>query len=139
MLIETLPAHLHDAAVALWHEVGLARPWNDADADLRRALDSAASTVLAAHDGSGLVGTVMTGYDGHRGWLYYVAVRPDRQGTGMGRTLVRAAESWLVEQGAPKANLMVRGGNEAVLGFYEGLGYERSDTVVLGRLLGAGA
>lgn len=123
------------AAVALWAECGLTRPWNEPHADLARALDGPTSTVLAAVDGSGLVGTAMVGYDGHRGWVYYLAVREDRRRAGVGRVLMAACEQWLGERGVPKVQLMVREGNDAALGFYEALGYADQQTVVLGRFL----
>ena len=78
MQISDLPADHTDDAVALWRETGLTRPWNDPYADLARALAGPTSTVLGAQDADGcLVGTVMVGHDGHRGWVYYLAVRPD--------------------------------------------------------------
>ena len=141
MRIRDLPADRHDAAVALWHAAGLTRPWNDPVADLDRALAGPSSTVLAAFaddDGDrdgGLVGTVMVGHDGHRGWLYYLAVDEARRGDGIGRALVAAAESWLVDA-VPKLQLMIRADNAAAVAFYERLGYERSDVTVLGRRLG---
>lgn len=147
------------AVVALWEAAGLTRPWNDPAADLRSALETPTSTVLGArvHDGallddalldgtlpdgavpdsalphSSLVGTVMVGYDGHRGWVYYLAVDEAQRGTGLGRALMVAAEAWLVSQGAPKVQLMVRTTNTAVLGFYAALGYTDQSCVVLGR------
>lgn len=122
------------AVVALWEAAGLTRPWNDPTADLRSALETPTSTVLGARrpDGS-LVGTVMTGYDGHRGWVYYLAVDEAQRGAGLGRALMVAAEAWLVAQGAPKVQLMVRTTNTAVLGFYAALGYTDQSCVVLGR------
>ena len=75
----------------------------------------------------------MAGYDGHRGWLYYLGVAPGLQGSGHGRALVVAAEAWLAAAGAVKVQLMVRRTNDAVLGFYERLGYDDQETVVLGR------
>lgn len=77
----------------------------------------------------------MVGVDGHRGWVYYLAVDPDRQGTGLGRQLMAAAEEWLRGAGAPKVQLMVRGTNRVVLGFYERLGYSDQSTVTLGKFL----
>jgi len=137
------------AVVALWEATGLTRPWNDPAADLRAALETPTSTVLGARrpDGSlldgtlldsalpdsSLVGTVMVGYDGHRGWVYYLAVDEAQRGTGLGRALMVAAEAWLVSQGAPKVQLMVRTTNTAVLGFYAALGYTDQSCVVLGR------
>jgi ribosomal protein S18 acetylase RimI-like enzyme len=138
VVVDELPAARCDEAVALWHEVGLTRPWNDPVADLGRALAGPSSTVLAATDtgrDGELVGTVMVGHDGHRGWVYYLAVRPSRQREGVGRELVAACETWLVARGIPKLQLMVREGNDAAVGFYGALGYERSEVVVLGRRL----
>ena len=80
-------------AIRLWEACGLTRPWNDPSADLRRALDGPSSTVLGAVDAGGtLIGTAMVGHDGHRGWVYYVAVAPDRRGQGLGRALMEAAD-----------------------------------------------
>jgi ribosomal protein S18 acetylase RimI-like enzyme len=131
-IVELGAAHRADA-VALWHAAGLTRPWNDPAADLDRALAGPSSTVLGAFgDDGGLVGTVMVGHDGHRGWLYYLAVATARRGEGIGRALVAAAEAWTVPF-VPKIQLMVRADNAAAAAFYEALGYERSDVAVLGR------
>ena len=88
MHIESLSPSQFDAAVALWHDAGLTRPWNDPMNDLRRAVAGPSSTVLAGHDGGELVATAMVGHDGHRGWVYYVAVRPDRRRRGHGRAML---------------------------------------------------
>jgi len=133
--IDPLPGHLHRECVALWHEAGLTRPWNDPDADLALALRGPASTVLAALDGERLVGTAMVGHDGHRGWVYYLAVATDSRGTGVGRALMTAAEDWLRERDVPALNLMVRSENTAALGFYDRLGYTTGDVVFRGRRL----
>ncbi len=130
-----LPADLVLAAVELWHETGLTRPWNDPEADLRRALAGPASTVLAGLRADELIATAMVGHDGHRGWVYYLAVRPHARGRGHGRAMMGAAERWLIGRGVPKLNLMVRSGNEAVRAFYAALGYCPDDVVVLARRL----
>jgi len=127
-----------ESAARLWAECGLTRPWNDPEADFRRAVAGLSSAVLGLagdEGGPGLAGTVMVGHDGHRGWMYYVAVARERRGKGLGRALVAAAEAWLAERGVPKAMLMVRTTNAGVLGFYERQGYARSRTVVLERRL----
>ena len=124
-----------DLAAALWAEAGLVRAWNDPHADIAAALACPTSTILAARDGGRVVGTVMAGYDGHRGWLYYVAVAADQRGTGLGRALVRAAEQWLAGQGARVIRLMIRAENDAVKGFYEALGYEDGQMIVMGKRL----
>ena len=77
----------------------------------------------------------MVGHDGHRGWIYYLAVRSDLRRSGLGRELMQASERWLQERGVPKVNLMVRTTNTAVVAFYEALGYEDGEVVVLGKFL----
>ncbi|QWW19419.1 GNAT family acetyltransferase [Schaalia sp. 19OD2882] len=123
------------AAAALWEACGLTVPWNDPEADFLRACDGPSSQVLGIRDEGGdkLVATVMVGHEGHRGWMYYVAVDPALQGRGIGRQLVAAAEKWLAQCGVPKAMLMVRATNAAAQGFYESLGYETSTVVVMQR------
>ena len=135
MQIRTLPPHLTDAAVRLWQECGQTRPWNEPVADLERALGGSSSTVLGALDGDVLVGTVMVGHDGHRGWVYYLAVDPGHRGTGIARELMAQAETWVAARGIPKVQLMVRADNEDVLAFYDRLGYADQSVVVLGRFL----
>ena len=123
-------------AEQLWRQTGLSRPWNDAAADLRRALAGETSTILAARNSTGaLLGTAMVGHDGHRGWVYYLAVQPSRQREGVGRELMRACEDWLRQRDVPKIQLMVRHANEGAFGFYEALGYVDAEVVVLGRFL----
>jgi len=122
-------------AAALWQACGLTRPWNDPAADARRAIDGATSAVLGLADGEVLLGTVMVGVDGHRGWMYYLAVDPGRRREGLGRVLVTAAEAWLRRHGAPKVQLMVRGSNTSTLAFYQRLGYTDQDVAVLGKFL----
>lgn len=120
---------------ALWETCGLTRPWNDPMADARLAIEGATSTILGLRDGEALIASVMVGFDGHRGWIYYLAVAPDHRRAGLGRQLMDAAEAWLRERGAPKVQLMVRTSNEEALGFYEALGLERQQVVTLGRFL----
>lgn len=95
--------------IKLWESAGLTRPWNDPQEDIRRARAVWPELFLVAVDGTAVVGTVMAGYDGHRGWLYYLATDSDRRGEGIGRSLVTAAESRLRALGCPKVMLMVRG------------------------------
>jgi ribosomal protein S18 acetylase RimI-like enzyme len=133
--IQTLPDELSDAAVALWHETGLTRPWNDPAADLRRAVQGPASAVLAVVEQDRLLGTAMVGHDGHRGWVYYLAVAPGFQGQGLGRRLMAECEQWVRAQGIAKIQLMVRSDNVAAGGFYQQLGYADAVVMVLGRRL----
>ena len=121
--------------VALWQQVGLTRPWNDPVTDFRRALLGPTSRVLGVRVDGQLVGTVMVGHDGHRGWVYYLAVRQEHQRRGVGATLMNAAEGWLRRSGAVKSQLMVRRENEGALRFYDCVGYKVSDVTVLARWL----
>lgn len=77
----------------------------------------------------------MVGFDGHRGWVYYLAVAPEKRGFGIGRMLMLEAEQWLKAIGCPKIQLMVRGDNNVARGFYAALGYDLQDVVTLGRRL----
>jgi ribosomal protein S18 acetylase RimI-like enzyme len=134
--IEPLPERLYDAAIRLWQDSGLTRPWNDPEADLRRAAGGGSSCVLAAiGDDDGLLATAMVGHDGHRGWVYYLAVDAAQRGRGLGRQMMAACEDWVRSRGIPKIQLMVRATNRATMGFYEHLGYADSDVVVFGRRL----
>ncbi|WP_084583017.1 GNAT family acetyltransferase [Sphingomonas azotifigens] len=121
--------------VALWQAAGLTRPWNDPAADFDRAVTGATSAILLLRAGGTLLGTAMVGEDGHRGWVYYLAVDQAVRGQGHGRTLMAAAESWLRARGCPKLQLMVRDGNDAAIGFYRALGLEPQPVVTLGRFL----
>jgi hypothetical protein len=135
MHIESLSPSQFDEAIALWHDTGLTRPWNDPVHDLRRAVAGPASTVLAGRDGDELLATAMVGHDGHRGWVYYLAVRPDRRGRGHGRAMMHACETWLAARDVPKIDLMVRTENDGVLAFYNAIGYGRDDVFVMSKRL----
>jgi ribosomal protein S18 acetylase RimI-like enzyme len=133
----TTPATPSDApaVIALWQACGLTRPWNDPQADFTLALETPTSTILLAREGDVISGSVMVGFDGHRGWVYYLAVAPERQRAGLGRMLMEAAEAWLHERGAPKIQLMVREDNADAEGFYAALGYEAQPVSTLGKRL----
>lgn len=124
-----------EQVVALWQACGLTRPWNDPHLDIADARRTPTSTVLVARAGGEVVASAVAAYDGHRGWLYYVAVDPARQGSGLGRAAAAAGEEWLRSAGARKVQLMVRRTNTQVVGFYERLGYADQETVVLGKWL----
>ena len=124
-----------EGAVALWQATELTRPWNDPTDDFDRAIAGPTSTVVGGFDGERMVATVMAGHDGHRGWVYYLAVDLTVQGRGFGAQLMRFAEDWLRQQGVVKINLMVRHSNSKAREFYERLGYEDGGVTVLGRWL----
>lgn len=122
--------------IALWHACGLVVSHNDPVADFRFALAGPSSAVLVAEEAGGIIGSVMVGHDGHRGWLYYLAAEPGRRGQGIGRALVAAAEAWLRARGVPKVQLMIRPTNTAVARFYDRLGYTEEPRVIMAKRLG---
>lgn len=125
-----------ESVVALWRRAGLTRPWNDPYRDIERKLTVQPELFLVAEDDAGMIaGTVMAGFDGHRGWLSYLAVDEAHRGTGLGRALVDAAEHRLTAAGCPKVMLMVRADNAAVVEFYDHLGYATDEVRVLGKRL----
>ena len=133
--IDTSNAADDAALVALWTDCGLTRPWNDPFGDLALARSGRHSVVLVARIAATVVGSALVGGDGHRGWIYYLAVAPGLQRSGLGRELMRAAERWALMQGLPKLQLMVRDGNHAASDFYAALGYELQPVQVWGRHL----
>lgn len=125
-----------DGVLALWRAAGLTRPWNDPDADIGFCRASAANAeLIVAREAGRTVGSAMVGHDGHRGWVYYVAVLPERRKTGLGRRLMDAAEAWLKAKGAPKLQLLVRAENAGVRAFYRRLGYADIDVAVMEKWL----
>lgn len=124
-----------DEVVALWTSVGLLRPWNDARLDIERKKAVQRELFLVAVDGIRIVGAGMAGYDGHRGWVNYLAVRPDSRRLGVGRALMTEFEERLTALGCPKINLQVRAGNDDVLAFYARLGYAQDAVISLGKRL----
>ncbi|MBD8660911.1 GNAT family acetyltransferase [Frigoribacterium sp. CFBP 8754] len=133
-----------ETVVALWEECGLTRPWNDPRRDIERKLQVQPELFLVGTDRvetadggvqEAVVATAMAGHEGHRGWLYYVAVAPALRGGGRARALVAEVERLLTEAGCPKLQLMVRSGNDDALAAWSALGYERQDVVVLGKRL----
>ena len=121
------------AVIALWQRCGLTRPWNDPAADIALARRGPNSTVLIGRDGGAIVATAMVGHDGHRGWVYYVAVDPDRRASGHGRAIMTAAEEWLRQAGIPKLQLLVRRDNAKAGAFYQSIGYEEAQTIVFAK------
>ena len=122
-----------EAIAVLWRNCGLTRAWNDPYKDIAFARSGETSTILVGEVEGRIVASVMTGHDGHRGMLYYVAVDPSFRCKGIGMAAVRAAESWLRERGVWKINLLVRAENADVRGFYEKLGYEVNPVMCMAR------
>ena len=129
----TLPDEV--AVVRLWERCELTRPWNDPRKDIRRKLAVRPDLFLVGEVEGELVGTVMIGYEGHRGWINYLAVDPEYQRRGLGRALMVEAERLLRQEGCPKINLKVRATNQAVIAFYQRLGYADDEVVSFGKRL----
>ena len=123
------------AVIALWQRCGLTRPWNDPSADIALARQGSNAAVLLGRDGDAVVASVLVGHDGHRGWVYYVAVDPQHRKKGLGRAIMAAAEEWLRARGILKLQLMVRPDNIQVQAFYETLDYDEQERVVYAKWL----
>lgn len=135
MLIRSFREEDTEAIVALWQACGLTRPWNDPYRDIARKLTAQPELFLVGEVSGVPMASAMVGFDGHRGWVYYVAVDPAHQGKGCGRMLMAHAEQLLIERGCPKINLLVRAGNDVVIDFYNKLGYAPDAAVSLGKRL----
>jgi ribosomal protein S18 acetylase RimI-like enzyme len=121
--------------IALWNAAGVARPWNDPARDIAFARRDTHSTVLVGLDSGQIVASAMVGEDGHRGWVYYVAISPERQRSGLGRVMMQAAEDWLKQRGVWKVQLLVRADNTQATKFYDQLGYRDTRSVCLQKIL----
>jgi ribosomal protein S18 acetylase RimI-like enzyme len=124
-----------DALIALWERSGLLRPWNDPRKDIARKLRVQPELFLVGVVDGRVVATVMAGYEGHRGWINYLAVDPGLRRGGLGKAMMAAAEKRLGLLGCPKVNLQIRRGNEDVVAFYARLGYVEDDVVSMGKRL----
>ena len=135
MLIRPYQPADEAAVVALWDRCNLTRPWNDPRKDVRRKLAVQPDLFLVGELDGAVVGTVMVGYDGHRGWINYLGVDPDCRRRGVGRALMAEAERLLRLEGCPKINLQVRTRNTEVIEFYRRVGFAVDDVVSMGRRL----
>lgn len=120
-----------DQVIALWQRCDLVVPWNDPREDIAFARGKPNSEILLGRMEGELIASVMVGHDGHRGNVYYVSVDPQHQGQGFGHAIMNTAVDWLRTKGIWKLNIMVRGTNRKVIGFYEQWGAEREDRAVL--------
>jgi ribosomal protein S18 acetylase RimI-like enzyme len=121
--------------VELWTECGLTRPWNDPHKDIARKLTVQPDLFLVVEEADTVVATAMIGFDGHRGWVSYLAVDPAHRGRGHAASLMAEGERLLIELGCPKIMLMVRADNTGVIDLYEHLGYATEGTIVMGKRL----
>jgi ribosomal protein S18 acetylase RimI-like enzyme len=123
------------AVIGLWRACDLVRPWNDPRQDIARKLRVNPEWFRVAESAGAIIGTVMAGYEGHRGWINFLAVEPARQRGGLGRKLMAEAEPLLRAAGWVKINLQVRRTNAAVGAFYERLGFGVDEAVSMGKRL----
>lgn len=131
------PCHESDqgAVIELWRECGLVVAWNGPASDIRRKLRVQRGKFLVGLLDSALVATVMAGYEGHRGWINNLAVKPELRRQGLDRRLMAEAEARLTAAGCPKVNLQVRNSNAGALAFYERIGYSTEEVVSMGKRL----
>ena len=131
------PYHESDETpvIQLWQRCELVKPWNDPHRDIARKLAVGRELFLVGIDGENIVAVAMGGYEGHRGWVNYLAVDPTHRGEGLGRLMMEALERQLTALGCPKINLQVRSSNAAVIAFYEALGYSVDPVTSLGKRL----
>ncbi len=137
--MEIRPFQIRDEelVVQLWIDCGLVVPWNDPHRDIQRKLQVQPEMFLVAFSEDQIIGTVMAGYDGHRGWINFLAVHPRHQRTGVAARLMGDAEALLRAAGCPKINLQVRSTNAGVIEFYKRMGFTVDDVVSLGKRLEA--
>jgi ribosomal protein S18 acetylase RimI-like enzyme len=123
------------AVIALWQRCELTRPWNDPRKDIERKLTVQPELFVVGERQGQIVATAMAGFDGHRGWINYLAVSPEVQKQGLGRQLMTHVEQALMAMGCPKLNLQVRAGNAQALAFYQAIGYGQDELVSMGKRL----
>jgi ribosomal protein S18 acetylase RimI-like enzyme len=123
------------AVITLWQDCGLTVPWNDPVKDIARKLSVNPEGFLVGEIGGRIIASVMVGYDGHRGWINYLAIASDHRRQGLGEKLMQRAESHLLEKRCPKINLQIRAGNTEVIEFYKAQGYSEDNTIGLGKRL----
>jgi ribosomal protein S18 acetylase RimI-like enzyme len=135
MQIRPYQASDEAAVIALWRACELTRAWNDPNKDIARKLQVHPELFLVGEVQGGLMASAMFGYEGHRGWLNYLAVAPAHQRQGHAKRLMQHGEGLLLALGCPKINLQVRASNAPVLAFYQSLGYANDEVVSMGKRL----
>ena len=123
------------AVIDLWKDCGLVVPWNDPVKDIERKLKVDPDLFLVGELAGEIVASVMGGYEGHRGWINYLAVSPRHQRKGYGRLIMEAVELAIAQKGCPKINLQVRGSNTDMALFYQAIGYDIENVIGLGKRL----
>lgn len=135
LTIRTYQESDEEPIINLWFDCGLTVPWNNPKRDIERKMEENPSLFFVGEIDGSIVCSCMAGYDGHRGWIYYLAVRRDYQRQGIASKIVREAENRLLEMGCPKIDLMVRKSNKDAISFYHKIGYKDDPVVVLSKRL----
>ena len=135
ILIRPYSPQEEEAVVALWVKCGLTRPWNDPRKDISRKLAVNPELFLIGLWEDRIVATAMAGYDGHRGWVNYLAVDPALRRQGLGQQMMCAVEEKLLRMGCPKLNIQVRSGNVEAIAFYKHIGYNVDEAISMGKRL----
>lgn len=124
-----------EAVINLWHTCDLTKPWNNPEQDINRKLKDSPELFLVGTINGIIVASVMAGYDGHRGWIYYLAVDPDRRKQGLGRQIMAVVEEKLLDIGCPKIDLMVRKNNLDIIKFYKKIGFSHDEVITMSKRL----
>ena len=135
MLIRPFKPSDEPAVIALWHTCALTRVWNNPSLDITRKLSVNPELFLIGEEDDQIIASAMFGYEGHRGWVNYLAVHPSHQRKGYATQLMHRGEQLLRDAGCPKLNLQVRSTNASTLAFYESLGYKNDEVISLGKRL----
>jgi len=137
-IITYIDASHRQQVIDLWKTVfGYEAAHNTPSLAIDKKLAVQDDLFFVAQDGNALVGTILAGYDGHRGWLYSVAVHPSHQGQGIGKALIAHAERALAQRGCMKINLQIVSSNESVSAFYKSIGYTVEPRISMGKLISA--
>ena len=135
MLIKPYIPEYENAVIELWERCELTRPWNNPNVDIERKLKVNPEMFLVGMIDGKVAATVMGGYEGHRGWVNYLAVDPQYRRQGLGRQMMEAVEKKLLEKGCPKINIQIRVDNSEALAFYDKIGYKTDDVISMGKRL----
>jgi ribosomal protein S18 acetylase RimI-like enzyme len=135
MVIKPYLPEDESAIIELWRKCDLIKSWNDPKQDIERKLKVSPELFLVGLVDSRVVAAVMGGYDGHRGWIYSLAVDPVYQRGGLGRQIMGVIEKKILAMGCSKVNLQVRADNAAAVEFYENIGYKTEDRISMGKRL----
>jgi ribosomal protein S18 acetylase RimI-like enzyme len=135
--LEVRPFRVTDqpTVICLWLKCGLVVPWNDPTTDIARKLGVQPQFFLVGDLDGEVIATAMAGYEGHRGWVNYLAVEPHYQRRGIGRRMMAEVERLLLAEGCPKINLQVRATNRQAISFYERIGFNVEPVIGLGKRL----